>query len=234
MPSFKIGGRVYSLEYGLGTVGWIGTEQIGIVFDQYGKVLLSCERSELRAVTEDNERAAEIHITDKREEHTSQEPFFVLEEGEEDKHSMGSHWNPFFDGVRTIFNHLPELLSIAQLRSGYSEFFPSPTHATVAWKKAALLVVSSEGIADCMGFESQSHPWDHLTPWRSPGGALEERPKHAREWSELNTGVAMVIAISESQTEGNEFRSMFPYCLDGAEHELVLNRVLVWKGAVEA
>lgn len=163
----------------------------------------------------------------------SPEPFFDREM-DEGSHSMGSHWQPFFDDARTVLQKLPEILNGANVHGGYSQFYPPPERVEQAWPRGALLLASSEAIANVMGFENKRHRWDGQTPWRSPGGALEETPERAQGASARESGVAALLRVATEADKANMISSLFPYSFHGIEHTVVLRRVRVWENGLEA
>lgn len=236
MPTFNIADRVFLSDYGIGSVDWLGDQRIGVVFDSVGKVLLRRDLEDLRLATAEDEQATPCHGRSVADAGVAEapEPSLVFEEGDDERHSMGSHWAPFFDDARPVVEHLPKLLRVATLSRGYEMNFP-PAHQTeFTGESGIVLAATTESIAGFMNFSRQPHQWDHLIPWRSPDGVLTETPERAQASSERNTGVALVITLSTTPGEPNVFRSMFPYCMDGTEHEVELKRVFVWRGDVEA
>jgi len=232
MFDFAIGDRVYQDNHGLGTVGWVGSDYIGVTFDRHGKVMLKREVADIRPMTKADERQA---ITEKAaaDDATPAVPFFVRETGA-GTHSMGSHWQPFFDDAKTVLLKLPEIIRTADAHGGYSQFYPPPSQSYGDWPRGALLLASSEAIADVMGFENRPHRWDDQTPWRSPGGALDDTPEGAQGTSARNTGVATVLRLSSLPTEPNMLCSLFPYSFHGIEQHIVLQQVYVWESGLEA
>ncbi|HMN44174.1 MAG TPA: hypothetical protein PKE27_06370 [Povalibacter sp.] len=236
MPTFNISDRVFLSSYGIGSVDWMSSEHYGVVFDSLGKVLVRRDHPDLRLATpEDEAQMAEYcNSTGSVQLPATTKPFLVFEEGDDEIHSMGSHWMPFFDDAMFVVEHLPELLRVATHNPGHLKSPSSPPPAELIEERGFLLEASTTLIADLMHFTPQLHRRDHLIPWQSLSGSLVETQESAQAYSERNTGIALVVALSRNPGEANQFRSMFPYCKDGMSHDVELKRVLVWADGVEA
>jgi hypothetical protein len=235
MGDYDIGSRIWHADHGLGTVGWAGTEYLGIHFDLHGRAMIKRMAADMRLATTADEQHALRAITGENiaEPATSAESFFARET-EEGAHSLGSHWQAFFDDAQAVLLKLPEILKVADLHRGYAQFFQPPAPATEDWPRGAVLLGSSEAIGATMGFTNASHRWDNQTPWRSPGGALDETPERAQRAGARDSGVATVLRMASTTGEANMVCSLFPYCFHGIEQAVVLDRVHVWKNGLEA
>ncbi len=232
MDDLALGSRVFHPDHGLGTVGWLGVEQVGVVFDVAGKVLLRREGCALRSATAADERQAlqpqaDVDSTLRRDE---AEPFFLLEEPGA-QHYLGSHWTPLFEEDRTFIHHLPQVVSLGRPYAGSPNGLPEAPQRSWA-QRGVLLRTPSAALAEVFG-EVSEHPWDEATPWISPGGALASDKASAIAWSGHSTGVAIVVTVDEGE-RALRFTSAFPYLLDGAEHLLRLRQVNVWESELEA
>ncbi|HET8553402.1 MAG TPA: hypothetical protein VFL78_01130, partial [Rhodanobacteraceae bacterium] len=235
MEDYDIGSRIWHADHGLGTVGWVGAEYVGIHFDQHGRALIKRVATEMRLATAADEQHVLRADAEKEivEPAIPAEPFFVHEIGE-GAHSMGSHWQPFFDDPQTVLLKLPEIIKAADMHRGYSQFFQPPAPASEDWSRGAVLLASSEALVATMEFTNTPHRWDNQTPWRSPGGALDETPERAQNASARDSGMAIVFRLASTAGEANMFCSLFPYCFHGIEQSVVLDRVHVWENGLEA
>lgn len=113
-------------------------------------------------------------------------------EGEDARHYLGSHWDPFYDDVLTVVKRFPDILPKSLLQLPYAESRPPLRSLPPEWPTAR-----------------------HLS------------------WPIRLHGIAFVVT-KRARSGNPEVVSFFPFDHDGILHELVIEKVHVWKSGVEA
>ncbi len=129
MSSFVVGQRINHPEYGECTVTFVGEKRLGVVFDDGTDTMFMLQDFEA-CDTVDTEAASPASRPVDWPDST-----FVPESGE-DRHSMGSHWVPFFDGPAELAMRLRnEILPESRPACGFGEFYPAPRQEPDSWVK---------------------------------------------------------------------------------------------------
>lgn len=109
-----LGSRIVDPLRGMGTVTFVGTDYLGIAFDDHGETLIR-----RTALERDAPDIAEPAAPD-REDLAWPESTFVPEPANTE-HFMGSHWDPFVADAAEMMGRLPGVVPDALLQTGYGE-----------------------------------------------------------------------------------------------------------------
>lgn len=137
-----VGDRIEHPEHGLGTVTFVGTEYVGVAFDDTREILIRLASLERNLEPED-EPDPETGVIPAWPAST----FFPVDPNT--LHYMGSHWDPFVDDVVEIMKSLPEILPKSLLQIGYGDNRTPPRSIPQDWPRGHHLVwpLRTEGLA---------------------------------------------------------------------------------------
>ncbi|MBI5892920.1 MAG: hypothetical protein HZB79_04610 [Deltaproteobacteria bacterium] len=186
-PKFRKGDRVIHPEFGLGMVVMDDVDGIVTVdFDQAGTKRLALQYACLRFATPAEEDAAKPG----GKAYEKWLETFVFDD-EKVKHSLGSHWEPFYDDTTSVIKQIPDILPKSLEQVAFSDARPAPRACPPEWQKAVY--------------------------WT---------------WPLRVHGLISVVRLSP--VKPNELVSVFPFCAEGIQHRIVIDKVHVWESGVEA
>lgn len=211
MSEASIGGRI-TRAGAQGTVEWLGSEYVGVRFDDGRKALI--RRDALDADAQRDPRAAAASDGNKR---AGPATTFVLQDAPDQGHGMGARWPPFFDDpTAAVIKHLPEILPAMRMHGGYSEFFKPRSPVPPIGPPAFLLFAGSRRLPGDAG--RVVHP------------GVDPREI---ESSAAHNGLACVNRIN-LDSRAAELASLFPMTLYGRQNRIRLRRIHLWRSGVEA
>lgn len=159
-----VGSRIEHELHGSGTVTFVGTDYLGIAFDDGGEVLMSRETLEREVST------ARQPLKPARETMPWPDSTFVPEE-DDARHFLGSHWEPFVEDLKEIMQQLPDMVSKALLQTGYGDGRKSPRPVPDEWPKGFELVwpLRTQGLALILRPEKEANMIVSLFPFFAIG-----------------------------------------------------------------
>ena len=139
MNDFVAGDRVIHPEAGVGTVHKAGRQYYTIVFDDGREAMMRRDHPYLKPADSVSDQKAK---SEDAESLVWPESTFRMESDDEERHSMGSHWSPFFDDASVIMKRLPGIVGKAvPLMPGASPWWPKHCDALPPdWPRGAHLV----------------------------------------------------------------------------------------------
>lgn len=159
-----VGSRVEHALHGSGSVTFVGTDYVGIAFDNAGEALIR------RDTLENEAPATSPAVEPGRDELPWPESTFVPED-EDARHFLGSHWDPFVEDSKDIVKRLPEMLPDALLQTGYgADRKPSRT-VPDDWPKGFQLVwpLRTHGLALILRPEAEANMIVSMFPFFATG-----------------------------------------------------------------
>jgi hypothetical protein len=188
------------------TIGWIGENRVGVVFEDGQKSVYSKEFLEKQA-------AHRHHQSDDNDVLTPDpDNFFVVREPDASKHVMGDKWAPFGDNAaEAFFDHLPEIMPTADVYWGYTKTTRPEVRSLPIGEPALLLYIDSDELP----------------------GTLKDPALLGQGRVNSNNGVAIVAHV-ERDKKANMFKVAFPYVKESGRHTLRLKQLHLWESEVEA
>ncbi|MCC7151797.1 MAG: hypothetical protein IT501_07310 [Rubrivivax sp.] len=163
---WTVGSRIEHPVHGPGTVTSVGTDYLGIAFDDSGEVLI---RREAFAQQARLPQATEP-IQAPRKTLPWPASTFVAEPADT-PHYMGSHWDPFVEDSAQIIDRLPEIVPGAMVQTGYGEARKPDWDAPPDWPLGFQLVwpLREQGLALILKPEEQATVMASLFPFFARG-----------------------------------------------------------------
>lgn len=172
-----VGSRIEHPHYGPGTVTFVGTDHVGIHFDDTGEALI--RRDALHASVP-RPRAETIFS---QEILPWPESTFVLEQ-KTSQHDHGPHWAPFHDELGGLYGRLPSIMRETMLQTGYGEHRPPARPLPENWPQGYQLVwpVRTHGLAAIVRSEKPTSSLVSLFPFFATGSQHTLRLQEVRVW----------------------------------------------------
>lgn len=207
--NFALGSRIEHAGYGTGTISFVGTDYLGIVFDEGGEALIRRDKLEKKSPA-----TSEAEVPE-RAKHSWPASTFISE-APDTPHFLGSHWDPFVEDQAEIVKHLPEYLPDALLQTGYGEVRQLPHTVPDDWPKGTQLVwpVRSQGLALILRAEAEANMLVSLFPFFATGSQHTATLRTVTIWE---SGVEAQISVSLGDCEVTFFDSQFVINLAGYE-----------------
>ena len=177
----KVGSRFGHPRHGAGTVTFIGSEYLGVAFDDHGDVLL-------RIATLAEAGSAPVGPLPAKPAAQRAQPWpdstFVAEPSDAE-HSMGSHWRPFVDDAADILRRLPEIVPRALVPACATASAAHPRPTPGDWPRGAELVWPwlERGLAVILRFEEEANRVVTLFPFFRGCGRHRLRLHQVRVWA---------------------------------------------------
>ncbi len=216
--NWVVGGRIEHRLHGPGTVTFVGTDYIGIAFDDGGEALIRRESLE-----KDEPAIVEPQESD-RETRPWPESTFVPE-GEDAQHYPGSHWDPFVESPDGLIARLPEILPNALLQTGYGETRKSGRSIPDDWPQGFQLVwpQRDQGLALILRVEKDANLLVSLFPFFATGS---QHTLTMREVSVWKGGLEAQITASWGEAEVTFFDTQYlinrAWYETGKEYDFIL------------
>lgn len=162
-----VGSQIEHSAFGAGRVTFVGTDHIGIRFDDQHEFLFNRDVLERDPPAPDEPKAAA----------TTDLPWpastFVAEPADA-QHFMGSHWDAFFEASIDFMRRLPEVLASATVQGGYGVFYKSARQEPEDWPKGFGLVwpLGDKGAAMILKIEPQANMVVSVFPFCNLGSQV--------------------------------------------------------------
>jgi len=174
-----VGSHIEHAAHGAGTVTFVGTDYIGIRFDNQQEVLLRRDvlEHDTPALIESKVKATVLPDL----------PWpastFVAEPADA-AHFLGSHWDAFFDDSKDIMARLPEIAPNAIVQTGYGEHRKPQRSEPEDWPKGFELVwpLREKGVALVLRPEAQANMIVSIFPFCTLGSQLTLTLQQVRVW----------------------------------------------------
>ena len=191
--SLRPGSRIEHARHGSGSVTYVGTDYVGIAFDNAGEVLIR------RETLVNDAPATNVPVEPRRDALPWPESTFVPG-GDDARHSPGSHWNAFMDDSTEIIEYLPGIVHKALPQTGYGEE-RKPSRTTPAdWPVGFQLVwpLRAQSMALTLRPENEAKTLVGLFPIFANGS---QHTLILREVSVFNNGLEAQITAHWGESE---------------------------------
>lgn len=204
-----VGSRIEHGLYGSGVVTFVGTDYIGIAFDNAKEALI--RRESLEKDEPDDTAAQEPD----RETLPWPASTFVFE-GEDVEHSLGSHWRAFADDVPEWFRCLPEVIANAELQEGYGDLRKPTRLLPDDWPKGRVLVWPKyeQGAAMVVRLGQENNTLVSIFPFFNQGSQHTVVLREVNVWE---SGVEAQVTVSLGEGEVTFFDTRYPMNRDWYE-----------------
>lgn len=207
---FNAGDRVTDPRHGFATVTFVGTEYVGLRFEDGRRdALFKFSDGALHPGWDES-----VLVQDSAEE-SQPPPIWPAStfhaEGDNAEHFMGSHWGPFAEsGPEVLLKQLPEILSAATPLGGFGEHYRSPRPEPEAWSRGIHLLWPTRGdgngLVVTLRFDTDASRVISLYPHVHHGVQTSLRLNRVRVWE---GGVEAQIDATWGETEITFFDTAF-------------------------
>ncbi|WP_295434496.1 hypothetical protein [uncultured Thiodictyon sp.] len=172
-----IGSRFEHPIHGMATVTFVGTDYLGIAFDDHGEELMR------RTTLESEKPAIAPSAAPDRLDLPWPESTFVPE-GVNTEHFMGSHWDPFVADAAEIIGRLPAVIPDALLQTGYGEARKPNRTLPDDWPRGFQLVwpLRVQGLALILSPEPTNNIIVSMFPFSCTGSQQSLRLREITVW----------------------------------------------------
>lgn len=159
-----VGTRLKHGTHGSGTIKFVGTDYVGIHFDDSGEVLI---RREILEKDVPGSAAASQPTSVELPWPTST----FKADGDDAQHYLGSHWDPFVEDSKELMKRLPEIVSQAMVQTGYGADRKPTRPLPESWPKGFELVwpLRAQGLALILRAEEDANMIVSLFPFFGTG-----------------------------------------------------------------
>lgn len=196
-----VGCHIEHAAHGAGTVTFVGTDYIGIRFDNQQEALIRREALE-------QDTPALLEPTAALPDLPWPASTFVPEPVDA-AHFLGSHWDAFFEDSKDIMLRLPEIVSNALVQTGYGEHRKPQRSVPEDWPNGFELVwpLREKGVALVLKPEAQANMVVSIFPFCTLGRQLTLTLQEVRVWS---GGLEAQITASWGDAEVTFFDTQYP------------------------
>ena len=172
-----VGSRLENTALGAGTVTFVGSEHIGVAFDDGTEALI---RREALAT----EAADPVPQVQPSQDGLPWPQSTFVAEGGGARHFLGSHWDPFVEDSKEIMAQLPQIVPKAMVQTGYGDDRPPARQAPADWPKGFELVwpLREQGLALILRPESAANLIVSLFPFFAQGSQQTLRLRSVLVW----------------------------------------------------
>lgn len=186
LQSYVVGDKVTDPERGFATVTFVGTERIGLCFEESGHhALLAIEAGSLHRGWDASLLIDEEPEDDARPLSWPDSTFVA--EADDAQHFMGSHWDAFHEeGVTLFLKQMPAIVAEAALLSGFGEFYMPARQQPDAWVNGTHLVWPEQnrlmGLAITLRFNTETNELVSFYPYVDAGIQITICLDRVRVW----------------------------------------------------
>ena len=202
MQNLAVGDRIEHWLHGSGIVTFVGTEYLGIAFDDAGDALIRRDSLEKDA-------PAGMEPQSSARETLPWPASTFIPEGKDAQHYLGSHWDPFVEDSQEIMHRLPDMLSNALLQTGYGQMRTSARSLPEDWPKGVQLAwpLRTQGIGMILHIKDEANSLVSFFPFFATGS---QHTLTLREVSVWEGGLEAQITASWSGGDITFFDSQYP------------------------
>ncbi|HQO20176.1 MAG TPA: hypothetical protein PLA03_07415 [Acidobacteriota bacterium] len=224
---FEIGKRVIHPVHGPCEITFVGDDRVGVVFnnDRHALFLKKAFYPDFYCKTDllwKDESYAESN------KDWPDSTFSFENPDDENKHYLGSHWQPFYDDFKETLKTLPEIISKAQhFILNYGSIHNPPRRLPASWKKATQFVYPyhREGMKLVMSVGEQNM-LESLFPFFPEGGEQSLILKKVDVWA---NGVEAQITAEWGEMEISFYDTGFAdnrlFYENGAKYQFALSGI---------
>lgn len=196
-----VGSRIDHPVEGKGTVTFVGTDYLGIEFEDGREALIRRESLE-------REEPILPEPAEPSQESLPWPASTFIPEGENAQHYLGSHWDPFVDDSMELMGLLPEIVPNAMVQTGYGESRKPARSIPEDWPKGFELVwpLRTHGLALIIRPEEQENLLVCLFPFFATGS---QHTLTLREVSVWAGGLEAQITASWGEGEVTFFDTQY-------------------------